>query len=174
MAAATRYLDIKGGDAHWRLALARDRRTGDYPMTQVTKPCPHCGGPAQVVYAPAKDVWYVQCDDDEQCPLFDAMGARDTAIAAWNTRPLEDALRARIAELEAELASKSMPEWADQYTKAKGIRMFIEEVNRRAERNMEHTGVVSGAHWNAIRQVSAEWGIDTPPPTPRGVPVEST
>lgn len=40
------------------------------------------------------------------------------------------------------------------------ISCFVQRVKDRAEKNMEHTGVVSGAHWNAMRQVLAEMGID--------------
>jgi len=53
------------------------------------KPCPFCGGSEIVV-----------------CGVFNVMycngcGA-ETDMGDWNTRPLEDALNKRIAELEAE------------------------------------------------------------------------
>lgn len=37
---------------------------------------------------------------------------------------------------------------------------FYNKVCDRAEQNMAHTGTVSGAHWNAMKQVLAEMGIE--------------
>lgn len=36
------------------------------------------------------------------------------------------------------------------------VEAFVDNVNKRAEFIMEQTGTVSGAHWNAMRQVLAE------------------
>lgn len=58
-------------------------------MSEALKPCPFCGGPE---IPPAQ----IYCDT---CKTNIA-GLGDH----WNTRPIEDALRARIAELEAALA----------------------------------------------------------------------
>lgn len=37
---------------------------------------------------------------------------------------------------------------------------FYNRVCDRAEQNMAHTGTVSGAHWNAMKQVMREMGIE--------------
>lgn len=37
---------------------------------------------------------------------------------------------------------------------------FVRRVKERAERNMQATGTVSGAHWNAMRQVLKDMGIE--------------
>lgn len=68
-----------------------------------------------------------------------AIGAIDklSAVSADNA-----ALRAEVDELRAQ----------------RTIAEFIAEVNRRAEATMA-TGMVSGAHWNAMRSVAGEWGI---------------
>ena len=55
------------------------------------KPCPFCGG-NDIVYEEALSVTY--CND--------CGGELDEGFGSdWNTRPIEDALTARIAELEA-------------------------------------------------------------------------
>ena len=57
------------------------------------KPCPFCGSEAE------------ECFDDEgnvQCSNCDCqMGMATVCPSVWNTRPLEDKLEAKIAELEA-------------------------------------------------------------------------
>lgn len=40
------------------------------------------------------------------------------------------------------------------------IPAFVQRVKDRAERNMKATNTVSSAHWNAMRQVLAEMGIE--------------
>jgi len=63
-----------------------------------------------------------------------------------------------LATLEAEVAHlRAQPT----------IAAFIAEVNRRAEQTIERTGQVSGAHWNAMRAVAKEWGIDADAPEER-------
>ena len=56
------------------------------------KPCPFCGG-SNVKDEPALQV--VIC--------MDCGAEKDTDLGEWNTRPIEDALTARIAELELRL-----------------------------------------------------------------------
>ena len=78
-------------------------------MTDELKPCPFCGGggagyidDVQYPDTPHERVWYAVT-----CGKCDANGAWDLgksgAAEKWNTRAVEDALRARIAELEAQL-----------------------------------------------------------------------
>ena len=63
-------------------------------MSEESRPCPFCGGEAH------------ECLDNHfdclnpGCPMA---GARAIPLENWNTRPIEDALTARIAELEAEV-----------------------------------------------------------------------
>jgi uncharacterized membrane protein len=40
------------------------------------------------------------------------------------------------------------------------VQWFYRRVCERAEANMTATGTVAGAHWNAMRQVMAEMGIE--------------
>ena len=52
------------------------------------KPCPFCGGEAELCYSEV-DTFCRKCNVIQETEM-------------WNTRPIEDALNARIAELEAE------------------------------------------------------------------------
>lgn len=69
-------------------------------MSNELKPCPFCGGNAEVTYAMG-EYW-------ARCPRCRASGSMEQteglAIEAWSRRPTEDALQARIAELESENA----------------------------------------------------------------------
>jgi hypothetical protein len=60
------------------------------------KPCP-CGSQAH-----ASEIiggWMINCLTP-QCAFEAVRDTSDEAVLAWNARPIEDALRARIAELE--------------------------------------------------------------------------
>ena len=64
---------------------------------QEIKPCPYCGSTDiklhdEITHA----VWCQECF--AEMPSIDI----ESAVELWNTRPIEDELRARIAELEAE------------------------------------------------------------------------
>lgn len=72
-------------------------------MSEELKPCPFCGADAVVEHGDAS-YWVSpccpgSCTVELETSWFDT---REEAIAAWNTRPVEDALRTRIAELETE------------------------------------------------------------------------
>ena len=58
-------------------------------MSEELRPCPFCGG---TKICTEKGINLNYCDN---C-------SAESNIEHWNTRPIEDALRARIAELEAE------------------------------------------------------------------------
>ena len=60
-------------------------------MSEELKPCPFCGGSNITEEASISVVFCADCG-----------GEKDTDMGSWNTRPIEDALTARIAELEAE------------------------------------------------------------------------
>lgn len=80
------------------------------------KPCPFCGGVAQV------NTWTMHGITESRCfcPNPDCPNSvRTVALATWNTRPIEDALNARIAKLEAERrwipVSERLPENGGEY-----------------------------------------------------------
>ena len=65
------------------------------------KPCPFCGGMPKVNDWTLKGITDKRCFcDNEKCPVY---LSKTVAIDDWNTRPIEDALNARIAELEANI-----------------------------------------------------------------------
>lgn len=64
------------------------------------KPCPFCGGMPKVNIWTMHGITESRCFcDNEKCPVY---LSKTIAIDDWNTRPIEDALNKRIAELEAE------------------------------------------------------------------------
>lgn len=69
--------------------------------TTELKPCP-CG--AQSHISEIIGGWMVNCRSP-RCGFETVRSAREDAVSVWNTRPVEDALRARIAELEAALTA---------------------------------------------------------------------
>jgi len=78
------------------------------------KPCPFCGS-TNLHHTETSIFNAVWCRD---CGAMVDMDDGD-AIKLWNTRPIEDALQARIAELEAQLrwipVSERLPEENGQY-----------------------------------------------------------
>lgn len=80
-------------------------------MTEELKPCPFCLGKNPIVVkdvqypdTPRARTWYAV-----ECNVCDATGDWDLgesgAIEKWNTRPIEDALQAKINLLTFELAA---------------------------------------------------------------------
>jgi len=78
-------------------------------MTEKLKPCPFCAGKNPRITTttaypdtPRETVWYAI-----ECNICDATGDWDLgesgAIAKWNTRPVEDALRAENERLRGAL-----------------------------------------------------------------------
>ena len=63
------------------------------------KRCPFCGGEPTSSNEFDDEVLFYGCTKDIDCPMYDAPFVN---LENWNTRPIEDALTARIAELEAE------------------------------------------------------------------------
>ena len=72
------------------------------------KPCPFCGGKAVTsTFFDWDDLEYMaievnDCDAEVTCENERCINGWYLPPEAWNTRPIEDALTARIAELEAE------------------------------------------------------------------------
>lgn len=89
------------------------------------KPCPFCG------VVPDHKINGHGLDDEilcgnNSCPVYstvDYMGG--LGLQAWNTRPIEDALQARIANLEKDLADTKEP--------------FLYELNRRMAVTTQNT-----------------------------------
>lgn len=86
------------------------------------KPCPFCGGEPDI------EVKFVPSTDGEDykytfisCPVHNFIHDAET----WNTRPIEDELRARIAELEA--ANSFHPRAAKLMAKRKNFVVVAED-----------------------------------------------
>jgi len=74
------------------------------------KPCPFCGKEPSTY----EDTGYVYCPNDD-CMVADSYWEKAILpVEKWNTRPIEDALNARIAELEA--AQRWIPDEGASYT----------------------------------------------------------
>ena len=76
-------------------------------MSEELKPCPFCGNP------PRKHIsedcyFFILCD---KCGCHVAKRSPDAAEKHWNTRPVEDAQAARIAELEAASLAWEKLDW---------------------------------------------------------------
>lgn len=100
-------------------------------------PCPFCGIAAKIIltaynqYGERKKVWGVECTNDDECGVtITGFVSEEAAIFKWNSRHIDPILLA-----------------------------FYNEVCDQAERNMAATNTVSGAHWNAMRQVLKAKGI---------------
>ena len=65
------------------------------------KPCPFCGSSNTTL-----DYYEISCPQElGTIVVCNDCGASATSIVDWNTRPIEDALNARIAECESALIS---------------------------------------------------------------------
>lgn len=80
-------------------------------MSNELEPCPFCGASVtlennQSLKNPDSDTLYwIECS---KCMAFDfeSYTSANRCISVWNTRPIEDALQSRIAELEQQLESQ--------------------------------------------------------------------
>ena len=98
--------------------LATLERGEDADVGDELKPCPFCGREVTLVYnghagrSPTGQEWWIDCRNDA-CLYDNGVYSYYSAVAvmrSWNTRPLEDALSARVVELEARLAANAPKE----------------------------------------------------------------
>ncbi len=84
------------------------------------KPCPFCGEKATLDYSvlPNRKHWFITCDCCGMMYQY-TLSQRKYVKDGWNTRPIEDALNKRIAELEAAQrwipVSERLPEATGDY-----------------------------------------------------------
>lgn len=114
-------------------------------MSKELKPCPFCGETSLTIEDNQKvrDV-HVLCKDCGAKTSFD--GIRYSVASRWNVRPVEDALKRRIKELEAENgrlreALKEIAEFAnDEYGKRIPAPSCVEFIKRYAEKALKGAG----------------------------------
>ena len=83
-------------------------------MSEELRPCPFCGG---TKICTEKGINLNYCDN---C-------SAESNVEHWNTRPIEDALNARIAELEKDLSNKEI-EYTDLWDDALALQARIAEL----------------------------------------------
>jgi hypothetical protein len=93
-----------------RISSARDETTAGKAeggeVSDKLKPCPLCGDDAEMHYEKlcGTTIYMVKCSADKcQCQEMGWHETETDATNVWNTRPIDDALQARIAELETTL-----------------------------------------------------------------------
>ena len=79
-------------------------------MSEILKPCPFCGGEAFYIkimgnYEKPHEIFCSKCDG-----AITEGRSEKQVVTNWNTRPIEDALNKRIAELE-DVLEKVYDEW---------------------------------------------------------------
>lgn len=72
-------------------------------MSDDLKPCPWCRG-TNLVLDTFGLGWFVSCENNACSAQGPDKDTRAEAIVAWNTRPVEDKLRAEVARLREALA----------------------------------------------------------------------
>lgn len=74
-------------------------------MSEGLKPCPFCGKKASIQdcsYFGSTPMWSAMCDNPKCFAYTEAFKTKKEAVECWNSRPAEEALQKRIAELETE------------------------------------------------------------------------
>ena len=75
-------------------------------MSEELKPCPFCGTPAVVhitEYDRGSETYTIDCSHMNCGGSPGVYDSSEEAVNQWNSRPLEDALRAELAEARAEI-----------------------------------------------------------------------
>ncbi len=104
-------------------------------MSDDLKPCPFCGGKAELQKVLIGDSYIIQCVGrttplcaDLPSPII---SGKNVAITAWNTRPAEDALMAELEQVERECGAKRdmLAERTAEWKKAKAqVRELVEAI----------------------------------------------
>jgi hypothetical protein len=84
-------------------------------MSEELKACSHCGANAELVTKYKDFAYFVECTR-ESCLVSAHADTEDEAIRIWNTRPVEDQLRAEITRLEGlnETALRLLTQYGDK------------------------------------------------------------
>ena len=132
------------------------------------KPCPFCGGeagiPTNLDGTPVDYEITDCCCKNDDCPLADYW----TPIKIWQTRPIEDALRKRIAELEMKIrhnalwqASEDAEERAHLEKLVPDLKKRIAELEETVDRLIEAgnalSKVIKRAHWLGGDEAVGRW-----------------
>jgi len=88
------------------------------------KPCPYCGKPGKIDCNDDTGWWYGYCDMCSYDGPSDL--GRSGAIKAWNTRPIEDALRACIEDARDVIGRGVDLMTSDQLGQWAGVRSWLE------------------------------------------------
>ena len=91
------------------------------------KKCPFCGGEAFYIkimgnYEKPHEIYCSKCDG-----AITEGRSEKQVVTNWNTRPIEDALQSRIAELEKDLSNKEI-EYTDLWDDALALQARIAEL----------------------------------------------
>jgi hypothetical protein len=112
------------------------------------KPCP-CG--SQAHDAEIIGGWMVNCRSP-QCGFEAVRDTRDEAVLAWNTRPVEDALRAQILSLHAE-AGNAACKATQMASGNRAVAFVVEELHARVAELERALTAEKGCHYLAARLI---------------------
>ena len=104
-------------------------------MSEELRPCPFCGEPADDRYNRL-----AKCSN-KSCLMNHWVDDEDFFIDDdWNTRPIEDALQSRIAELEKDLSNKEI-EYTDLWDDALALQARIAELEAEIYQLTAHSDI---------------------------------
>ncbi len=103
-------------------------------MKEKLKPCPFCGESTHIWHAPEpfEPEYVVHCD---KCMVERTGATQEEAIAAWNIRPIEDKLRAKLINvyLRVRKLRKSYPQWVRDWLSNPREDVAWTELNKNGE-----------------------------------------